>query len=184
MRLFVALRPPRAARDELASAIAALLEATPELRWIRPENWHLTLAFLGAVEQPTADRLLESLERVAVRYGPLQLSLAGAGRFGQQVLWAGIAGDREPLGRLADSVRAGARCAGIEAEARPYRGHLTLARGAPGVDLRTPVARLRGFTGSPWTAAELHLVESRLGAGPGRTAMHVTYARWPLGRRG
>lgn len=183
-RLFVALTPPRAMLDELDAAVGPLRAGLPELRWTRAEAWHLTLAFLGAVEPRPVTALVERLARVAKRQGPIQLAVAGAGRFGHQVLWAGVSGDREPLRRLADSVRAAGRRSGVEAETRPYRGHITLARGAAGIDLRPLVERLRRFTGTPWWATDLYLVESRLGAGPRRTALHETYARWSLGQQG
>ena len=85
------------------------------------------------------------------------------------------------LHRLADSVTAAARRTGIAVDDRPYRPHLTLARGREGADLRPAVAALSGFAGSPWTADALHLVRSRLGAGPGGTAAHEIVEMWPLG---
>jgi RNA 2',3'-cyclic 3'-phosphodiesterase len=66
-------------------------------------------------------------------------------------------------------------------EDRPYRAHLTLARARTGADLRTVAALLGEFTGSRWTADALHLVSSRLGAGPGGTAAHDVVRSWPLG---
>jgi len=184
-RLFVALIPPRAVLDQLAEAIAPLRADLPTVRWTRPETWHLTLAFLGAVEPEAIEALVDRLDRVAGRQDPIELAVAGAGRFGDQVLWAGISvsGDRESVRRLADSVRAAARRSGVEVESRPYRGHITLARGTSAIDLRPLVERLRRFIGSPWTAAELYLVESQLGAGPGRTARYETRERWPLRQR-
>ena len=57
-------------------------------------------------------------------------------------------------------------------------------RRTPAPDLAPLVAALEGFTGSTWLATELHLVRSRLGAGPGGTAQHETLATWELtGRR-
>lgn len=183
-RLFVALMPPRAALEELDAVVAPLRDEQPSLRWTRTQAWHLTLTFLGAVDEPTVNKLAVGLARVAAGQGPIRLAVAGAGRFGQQVLWAGVTGavtgDDRPLRILADSVRAAARHCGVAVETRPYRGHLTLARGAAGVDLRPLVDRFRGFTGSSWMATDLFLVESRLGAGSGRTALHEPFAHWPL----
>ena len=82
---------------------------------------------------------------------------------------------------LAASVGAAARRCGIAVDDRPYRPHLTLARGRPGADLRPAVDALRDFTGSRGRPTTLHLVRSRLGAGPGGTAAHEVIATWPLG---
>jgi len=91
-------------------------------------------------------------------------------------------GGLDALRRLAGSVTAAARRSGIAVDDRPYRPHLTLARGREGADLRPAAAALNGFAGSPWTADALHLVRSRLGAGPGGTAAHEIVETWPLGR--
>ena len=185
MRLFVALAPPAEAVAELA-AVLRDLPPEPRVRWTRPEQWHVTLAFLAEVDERAQAELASRLGRVARRHAPLRLSLAGGGRFGGQVLWTRIEGDRLPLRRLADAVRAAARRCGLPTDQRPYRAHLTLARSAlarttqPAPDLRPLVAALQGFAGSAWPATDLHLVRSQLGAGPGGTARHETVASWPL----
>jgi RNA 2',3'-cyclic 3'-phosphodiesterase len=178
MRMFVALVPPTDALAELAAAVAPL-QATPGLRWTRPEQWHVTLAFLAEVDDRTRAALLPRLERVARRHAAPTLALAGGGRFGRQVLWTRVDGDRAALRRLADAVRAAVRRCGLPTDARPYRPHLTLAR-AGGHDLAQAAAALERFAGRPWRAADLHLVRSVLGAGPGGTARHEPIASWPL----
>lgn len=180
MRLFVALIPPAEVVAELRAATEALrVELGPALRWTRPEQWHLTLAFLAEVDDPTRTELADRLGRAAARAAPLTLSIGAGGRFGDRVLWARVRGDTERLRRLAGSVRAAARRSGLPVEDRPYRPHLTLARSV-GTDLRPAVARLAGFEGTPWTASRLHLVRSRLGAGPGRTPLYQPIEHWPL----
>jgi 2'-5' RNA ligase len=180
VRLFVAVTPAREAIDELWSAAAELRSTRPELRWTRPEQWHLTLAFLGEVGDPARIEVMERLGRAAARHPPLALALSGAGRFGDRVLWTRVTGDVAPLRRLADSVRAAVRRAQLPVEDRPYRPHLTLARARDGADLRPAVDALAGFTGATWTAAELHLKRSHLGAGPDRGSRHEVVASWPL----
>ena len=183
--MFVALEPPAEARAELSSALGAL-PMPSGLRWSRPEQWHVTLAFLADVDDRAREQLTERLGRVAKRHPPPELSLAGGGQFGQRVLWTRVDGDRVLLRRLVDAVRAAIRRSGLPAEQRPYRPHLTLARvgGPSATDLGPLVRSLQSFAGRPWSAAELHLVRSRLGAGPDGTARHETEAAWILtGRR-
>ncbi|WP_028925849.1 RNA 2',3'-cyclic phosphodiesterase [Pseudonocardia acaciae] len=181
MRLFVALVPPAEAVDELWGATERLRgQARPGLRWTRPEQWHLTLAFLAEVDDPTRADLCTRLERVAARAAPLSLELGAGGRFGDRVLWARVRGDTDRLRKLAASVRAAARRVKLPVEDRPYRPHLTLARANGTADLRPAVTGLANFEGSPWTASELHLVRSRLAAGPGRTSLYDSVERWPL----
>jgi RNA 2',3'-cyclic 3'-phosphodiesterase len=180
VRLFVAVTPPQHAVEELWTAAAGPRSTCPDLRWTRPEKWHLTLAFLGEVDDRARLDLAARLGRAATRHPPLRLALHGAGRFGDHVLWTGVTGEVEPLRRLAASVRAACLRARLPVEDRPYRPHLTLARGRDDADLRPVVAALAGFAGCAWTADELHLVRSRLGAGPDRTARYEVIASWPL----
>jgi len=181
VRLFVALMPPADALDEVAAAVAAVQPSAPDgLRWTPREQWHLTLAFLGEVPAELLPAV-HSAGAAAVRpVGPLRV--AGAGRFGDRVLWAGMAGDRPSLVDLAARLVAALRAAGIDVDDRPYRPHLTLARsvrgGAP--DLRPTVAALADFRGRSWQPDAVRLMHSRLGAGPGRHALHEQLACWPL----
>jgi RNA 2',3'-cyclic 3'-phosphodiesterase len=172
--------PPPETVDELRSATAAARSAYPQLRWTRPDQWHLTLAFLGEVGDAARADLTARLGRTAARHQPMRLALHGAGRFGDRVLWTRVTGDVVALRGLAASVRAAARRAGVDVEERPYRAHLTLARGHDGTDLRPLVDALADFAGGEWTAGELHLVRSHLGAGPGRTSRYEPLESWPL----
>lgn len=181
MRLFVALTPPVEAVEELRSATTGLAELGSGLRWTRSEQWHVTLVFLGEVGDDAVSELTRRLSRVAARHAPLSLTFGGGGRFGHRVLWTAVQGDRDRLRRLADSAAAAARRSRLQVECRPYRPHLTLARAAPGMDLRPLVARLAPWQGSAWVATALHLVRSRLGAAPDGTAVHETIGDWPLG---
>lgn len=177
MRLFVAVVPPAEALAELDAELGPTRVAAPHgLRWTRPQQWHLTLAFLGEVVDSEVTALSEHFEAACA--GPsLTVRFAGGGCFGDRVLWAGIAGDTHRLRALAAAV---GQAAG--ADAGPYRPHLTLARaGREPADLRPAAAALAGVVGAPWTADAVHLMQSRLRAGPGNSALHSTVARYPLG---
>ena len=178
MRLFVAWVPPAAVLDEIAAEINRLRSAAPELRWAKRDQWHLTLAFLGEVEERRIPGLAERLGRAAHRHDAFDLSFSGGGRFSHSILWAGVRGDRDRLRALAGSVAAAARRAGVDLVDRPYRPHLTLARSrARGdVDLRPLVASAAAFAGTTWTADAIHLIQSRLGANP----TYTTLGSWPL----
>lgn len=133
MSLFTALFPPEDVVAELHAALRPVRRAHPRLRWVDPRRWHVTVAFFGDAEP--ADQLA-GLAGVAA---PV-LRLRGSGHF-RQVLWIGVEGPLDELGRAA---------AGVPADWRP---HLTVARGAPlpHVD----------FTGREWTATEVALVLGR-----------------------
>ena len=178
----MAIALPAAAAGELDSAVAPLRLAWPELRWTGRDAWHLTLAFLGEVDEELTGKLGDRLERAAARHARLSLSLGGAGAFPTaaraRVLWTGIRGDRRGLAALAASVAAGARRAGVPPtqEGRRYQPHLTLARCRAPADVQTLVATLGGFAGTPWTASEIYLIRSRLQDQP----RYETLGAWPM----
>ena len=184
MRLFVAVVPPPEAVDHLAAGVQRARSApdlaVDALRWARPETWHLTLGFLGDVDDRLLPELQQRLARAAGRHPACRVALQGAGRFDGRVLWVGFGGERAGLRRLAASVQAAARRAGAPVDERPLRAHLTLARARETVDLRPAVAALGDYAGPAWTADEAVLVRSHLGAGPGRTAVHEVVSRHPL----
>ena len=129
-------------------------------------------------------RARQRLERVAHRHAPPTLALAGGGRFGGRCCGRGWTATGPRCAGSPTAVRAAARRCGLPTDARPYRPHLTLARaGRPAPDLAPLAAALDGFAGRPWSASDLHLVRSVLGAGPGGTAQHETLASWPLSGR-
>jgi RNA 2',3'-cyclic 3'-phosphodiesterase len=182
MRLFVAIALPAQATGDLDEVVSPLRPAWPALRWTRREAWHLTLAFLGEVDEPTAARLPRRLERAAARHGPLSLSLGGAGAFPSplraRVLWTGDRGDRHRLEALARTVAGGARKAGVALppEGRGFQPHLTLARCRVPADVRPVLESLAGYAGTPWVAGEIHLIRSHLGA----QARYETLGAWEL----
>jgi RNA 2',3'-cyclic 3'-phosphodiesterase len=184
MRLFVAIAPPPAVLDELDALVQPFRTQRIDLRWTNREAWHVTLAFLGQVDEAAATRLLPRLERAARRHQQVRLAFAGAGAFPSttraNVLWSGLSGDRGALARLAESVAAGASRAGAPPpdKGRRFRPHLTLARCRMPADVTGLVAALDGYQGQPWTADRVHLVRSRLGAT--EHPRYTSLASWPL----
>ncbi|GGU17362.1 RNA 2',3'-cyclic phosphodiesterase [Actinomadura livida] len=178
MRLFVALVPPPDILDELEEAVLPHHDAIPELRWVRRELLHVTLTFLGEVDDRTLDRLLPRLERAVGRHERMSLSLAGAGAFPgsgahARVLWTGLFGDRRRIARLAASTTAAGRRVGtLPDKHRGFRPHLTLARSRKPVDVRPLVESLSAFAGAAWTADSVQLMRSHL---PGKDYSQVTY---------
>lgn len=184
MRLFVAIMPLADALAELESAVAPLRSSRPDLRWTGAEAWHLTLAFLGEVEEGALAQLAVRLERAAGRHAVQLVAFRGAGAFPRparaQVLWAGLQADRPAVAALAASVAAAAKRAGAPPSdsGRRFRPHVTLARcRREPVDVRPLVDSLAGFAGTAWTAGEISLVRSELGGGPPR---YSELGSWPL----
>jgi 2'-5' RNA ligase len=184
MSLFVALRLPADIASDLAAVHSALdpelTAAHPDLRWVPPQNWHLTLAFLGSVPEVRRADLETRLARAASRHRPLSLRLSGSGHFGSRVLYVGVAGDVLSLSRLAASVAAAARRAKVPVDERSYRPHLTLARVRGTTSLADLAATLASYDGPVWTAVAIDLMESSPAGGPGLPPSYASRARFAL----
>jgi len=184
MRLFLAIAPPAAVLDELDALVGPLRARQHDLRWTDREAWHVTLAFLGQVDEPTAARLLPPLEHAARRHHQVRLAFSGSGAFPAadraNVLWSGLSGDCAALAQLAESMAAGASGVGTPPpdKGRRFQPHLTLARCRLPADVTGLVAALAGYHGQPWTADRIHLVRSRLGAT--ERPRYTSLANWPL----
>jgi 2'-5' RNA ligase len=171
LRLFVAVDPS-------PEAVRHLTAATRDLRLAgrgRKEDWHVTLAFLGDVEPAAVPGIETALARVAAAARPSRLRVAGSGRFGDAVLWAGLTGDVDALIALAEAVRSALQLG----DDRPFRPHLTLARRGrrePVSALRADVDALADYAGPHWPLDRLHLMRSRFPQVRG----YETLASWPL----
>ncbi len=182
MRLFVALRPPLEAIEDLQHFLEPRL-AAGEFRWTPPEHWHLTLAFMPEVAAGTVDGLIERLDRAARRRRQISLSIAGGGAFPQvgraKVLWAGVHLDpaqRTELARAAVGARAAASRAGAAPDGGPFEPHLTLARLRRPIDVVRWVRLLETYHGPAWSAEEMLLIQSHLGQGPHGRPRHEPIA--------
>jgi RNA 2',3'-cyclic 3'-phosphodiesterase len=185
MRLFVAIAPPDEALAELERAVAPLRPEWPGLRWAGPDRWHVTLAFLGEVDEGRLDGLHGRLERAAGRYRWPRIRIGRGGAFPAaaraRVVCCHIEGEQPDLTGLSDlaaSVAAGARRAGAPPpdEGRRYRPHVTLARTRQPANVADLASALADFAGTAWDAGEIHLIRSRTGPQPS----YETIGTWPL----
>lgn len=125
IRLFTAIELPDRARLTLAGFAGGV----PGARWVPPENMHLTLRFIGEVDEPTAADLDAAL--AGLRAPPFDLTIAGAGGFSRgkypAMLWAGVDANAALL-HLQDRVESVLVRAGCAADGRKFTPHVTLAR--------------------------------------------------------
>lgn len=163
-RLFVAVRPP-------APVLARLAElprpAEPDVRWVAPPQWHVTLRFLGEAEPaPVARALDEVAAASAGRTRPRAELGPRVSLLGRQVICVPVAG----LDGLAAAVGRATAALGEPPDPRPFRGHLTLARLG-----RRGACRLAGHAvGARFAVTELELVRSLLGpAGARHEVVHT-----------
>jgi 2'-5' RNA ligase len=133
LRIFIAVEIPTGIQKAIAQSTAPLKEALPGrlVRWVAPQNVHLTLKFLGDVSPPNVERLAEALKGEAASHAPFPMSVDGLGTFPNprraRVIWIGL--EAPPaLDVLRHAVEAAVARLGYAPEDRPFSPHLTIGR--------------------------------------------------------
>ncbi|MBV8800312.1 MAG: RNA 2',3'-cyclic phosphodiesterase [Alphaproteobacteria bacterium] len=124
IRLFVALALP----DDVAQSLSMLQSGVPGARWSTREQLHLTLRFIGEMDEREASAIDEALAGISAP--PFVLQLKGVGSFGGKnphALWAGVAAN-DSLMHLQRKIESAIQRLGFPAEQRKYTPHVTLAR--------------------------------------------------------
>ncbi len=158
-RLFVGIGLPAAESSLLAQEVVrwAGADGIPG-RPVPPGSWHLTLRFLGDVDEVAADRLVAALDEAHLG-ASFRIGFAEAGAFPNPrratVLWVGVR-EEERLGELAAAVEEAVVGVGFPVSERPFAAHLTLARIRPPADVRSLVARPLGPVVVPVTEVVLY----------------------------
>jgi len=167
-RIFVGVAPDQGARLALVDALGEL--PTPPGRMAPSENWHLTLRFIGRMEEVAYERLLAELDQADLG-GPFRVHLRGLGAFPNPrraaVLWVGVDQGGAELTSLAGQVEEIVTGIGLDPEERPFHPHLTLSRIRPPENVTALLAAGEGLSGG-WRADRLTVYSSTLGAGGAR----------------
>jgi RNA 2',3'-cyclic 3'-phosphodiesterase len=173
LRLFVGIGLP----PELKLRLLLLCAGVPGARWVDGGNLHLTVRFIGEVDEGAAADIDEALQRI--RAPRFALALAGVGHFGTRMLWAGV--ERNPaLHHLYDKVESAIVRLGFEPEGRRYAPHVTLARlkGVAEPRLQSFLAEHALFRAAPFPVAHFSLIASYLTKSG---AIYEDQADYPLG---
>ena len=167
MRLFVALEIPSEVRENLAALLKTLRAVSPQTRWVRPENLHVTLKFIGEVPETKLAAIRSALGSVRTDRA-ITLDFRRLGFFPNdkhpRVFWAGIEASPN-LKTLAADIDNGTEKPGIPSEQRTFSPHLTLARfEPPGLPekLRSVIRENAARDFGTLRTNQFHLIESKL----------------------
>jgi RNA 2',3'-cyclic 3'-phosphodiesterase len=180
MRLFIAADLPESVREAIAAAqrrISAALGSAANLKWVRPEHSHLTLVFIGNVDDARVTATADAIGR-EVEMLPFDADFEGAGVFpprgAPRVLWLGIGAGAAQVMELQRTIASRTAALGLALEDRGFHPHLTLARwreSRPADRNRALDAAPRGLVARAHIAS-VTLYQSRLSsAGPAYTAL-------------
>jgi 2'-5' RNA ligase len=131
MRSFISIELPEEARSALARVQIAFEKCNPDMKWVKTGNIHLTLKFLGNIDDKIAEDIIRILERVCSMFPPFVLTMQEVGMFpnvrSPRVLWVGLDGS-DTIAVMQKEVEDGVETLGFKSEKRKFTPHLTLGR--------------------------------------------------------
>jgi 2'-5' RNA ligase len=161
LRLFVGLALP----PEQRLTLSILCHGLPGVKWVDPGNYHVTLRFIGEVDEGLAADIDQAL--AGIRFKPFDLAIAGTGSFGSddkpRVVYAGL--DRsEPLIKLHERVESALMRAGLPPEGRRFTPHVTLGQVRNGnpIEIRRFASENNLLRLAPFRVEAFQLVRSYL----------------------
>ncbi len=131
LRLFIAIDIPEHIKREISELIDILRKYDVDIKWVIPENIHITLKFLGATPETLIGKIRESLLPIVSSYEPFYISIQSTGVFPNEkypkVMWIGIM-DSDLLKELRDSIETTSSLLGFQKDDKEFHPHLTLGR--------------------------------------------------------
>ena len=131
LRCFIAIEFSDEIRKSIWQATAPMRAVEADVKWVEESNYHLTLKFLGSVDEELIPRIKATLEEIATKHTAFEITIRGAGVFPDarrpRVVWVGIE-SAQGLGLIARDIEAGMIQYGFAPEDRSFSPHLTVGR--------------------------------------------------------
>lgn len=186
IRTFIAFELPESIAQLAADLQVRLKSHGLKLRWVQPQNIHLTVKFLGDVAEGRIADAVEAMQSSALNTVPMTVSAQGLGVFPgirkPRVVWFGLGGQTDLLAELHRLLEDGLEKRGFARERRPLRPHLTLARIKQALDTRRLQESLQdvgAYHPVEFQLTELTLFKSDLRP---QGALYTPLKRVPLGK--
>jgi RNA 2',3'-cyclic 3'-phosphodiesterase len=132
IRSFIAIEMPPEVRKSLIRLQQGLKGGGQQIKWVEPQNMHLTLQFLGNIDAGKVSSITTAIEKAASGIRPFHIEVGGLGAFPDMrrvnIIWVGLTGDLEKLERLQKNIGANLTPLGFPPETRPFTPHLTIGR--------------------------------------------------------
>ena len=171
IRCFVAIEIPKAIQERLAQIQDTFRKRIGQASWVKPGNIHLTLKFIGEIEQSQLGIIEPALARATKHYHPFALQIGGVGAFPNltrpRVIWVGVKSGAAEASALARAIDLELNRCGYPLDDKAFNPHLTLARMKGRVDMRPFVDVFRQYDeidNASIRVNEIALVRSQLDA--------------------
>ena len=174
MRAFIGISLPDEARRSLAALQQELEQSRADVKWVEPEQLHVTLKFLDEISDAQQSQIAQFLSRLAQQQPTFSIDLKAIGAFpslnNPRILWVGVGEGTSQVIRLAGAIEEEARACSLRQEERPYSAHVTIGRVRSARHLQELIQQLSAVSWqppTPWQVASLTFYHSVLSsAGP------------------
>ena len=186
LRCFIAIEIPEAIKKAIISSIDSLKKSGADVKWVSPENIHITLQFLGETEEARIPSIKEALDKILLPYSPFYIKIAGVGCFPDarrpRVIWVGTE-ESQPVINLQGDIARGMAKFGYREEERNFTPHLTIGRVKSNRNTRELSRKMDEIKAASFSGFEVQnitLMKSELKpSGP----IYYSLAEIPFGRR-
>jgi 2'-5' RNA ligase len=141
MRAFIAIELTEEIKDKLKNIQNELKGSGADVKWVEPENIHLTLKFLGDIDEKKIEDIKRILEKISEKHSRFSIELSGIGAFPKisdpRVIWIGVEKGKEELSKIFLELEEQLCRLGFKREERGFSAHITIGR------LRSPLNRPR-----------------------------------------
>lgn len=169
IRTFIAIELPEKIIYTIRKVQEEIKSYGLKIRWVRPENIHLTLKFLGDIQEADTEKVARAISESVTDYSAISLAVKGIGVFPgikkPRVLWLGISKQLDLLTALQQTLDEKLEAMGFPKEKRPFKGHLTLGRIKSKIDPKTlhdVLKKFIQFESEPFVADKIILYKSDL----------------------
>jgi len=166
MRTFIAIELPQKIIGTLSALQNQLKNTQADVKWVAPENIHLTLKFLGEVDEKKIEKIIQALEETAKDNQPFSIRLCALGAFPKinfpRVIWVGIDAGDEETKNIAFVLEEKLQKLGIPKEKRPFSSHITIGRVRSGINREKLVKELDILQGKGLLQENLEFLATKI----------------------
>ena len=166
MRTFIAIELPQKIIGTLSALQNQLKNTQADVKWVAPENIHLTLKFLGEVDEKKIEKIIQALEETAKDSQPFSIRLCALGAFPKinfpRVIWVGIDAGDEETKNIAFVLEEKLQKLGIPKEKRPFSSHITIGRVRSGINREKLVKELDILQGKGLLQENLEFLATKI----------------------
>ncbi|MFC1563876.1 RNA 2',3'-cyclic phosphodiesterase [candidate division KSB1 bacterium] len=168
IRTFIAVKIPSVIQQVISDFQKSVSEEIPGIRWIKPENIHITLKFIGEIKEELVDRIIRDVMNVPQGEKKFDLSISGTGVFPNlkrpRIFWIGINRGSKKLSKLASCIEDRLIPMGIQKEKRSFKPHITIGRfkNIPHISGLSEFVSPEVFGECEFPVSEFHLMKSTL----------------------